>query len=285
MGKTVDEFTDSLKDLQGLGIRGIWDAFINGSTEAADALDNDKKLIEEFKASYAKNPKDDDVLSKITEQMTTQARTYVSQMDAASLSADDFAASQTRAAAAMNKLGSVGTKVTAVVGNMLTTFAVSAGINLVIQGITYLIEREEKLRQATIEAGSALDEQTTTINGYKDQISSLRESLDAGNMSEQDAYDARKQLIEIQDALVAKFGEEAAGIDLVNGEYQKQLDLLNGISDKKANKYLTDNYKEIKKAQENMLKQRYYESSYEDVTANDDDTERLKKIMSKYEDQ
>ena len=36
MGKTVDEFTHSLKDLQGLGIRGIWDAFINGSTEAAD---------------------------------------------------------------------------------------------------------------------------------------------------------------------------------------------------------------------------------------------------------
>lgn len=285
MGKTVDEFTDSLKGLQGLGIRGIWDAFINGSTEAADALETDKNLIDEFKHAYTKDPENKDVLSKITEQMTTQARTYVSQMDAASLSADDFAASQTRAAAAMNTLGSVGTKVTAVIGNMLTSFAVSAGINLVIQGITYLIEREEKLRQATIEAGNTLDEQTTTINGYKDQISSLRESLDAGNMSEQDAYDARKQLIEIQDALVAKFGEEAAGIDLVNGEYQKQLDLLNGIADKKANEYLTDHYKEIKKAQENMLKQRYYESSYEDVTANDDDTERLKKIMSKYEDQ
>ena len=286
MGKTVDEFTDSLKCLQGLGIRGIWDAFINGSTEATDTLEKNKTLIKSFKeAALSDDDNKEDTKKALFEQMTTQARLYVNQMDAASLSADDFAASQTRAAAAMNTLGSVGTKVTAVVGNMLTTFAVSAGINLVIQGITYLIEREEKLRQATIEAGSALDEQTSTINGYKDQISSLRESLDAGNLSEQDAYDARKQLIEIQDALVAKFGEEAAGIDLVNGEYQKQLDLLNGIADKKANEYLTDHYKEIKKAQENMLKQRYYESNYEDVTANDDDTERLKKIMSKYEDQ
>ena len=248
MGKTVDEFTNSLKGLQGLGIRGIWDTFINGSTEAADVLEKDKTLIEKFKeASSLKSNEKDNVLKDITEQMTTQARVYVQQMDAASLSADDFAASQTRAAAAMNTLQSVGQKTIAVVGNMLTTFAVSAGINLVIQGITYLIEHEEKLRQSTIEAGKALDEQTSTINGYKDQISSLRESLDAGNMSEQDAYDARKQLIEIQDALVSKFGEEAAGIDLVNGEYQKQLDLLNGISDKKANEYLTDNYKEIKK--------------------------------------
>lgn len=287
MGKTVDEFTDSLKGLQGLGIRGIWDAFINGSTEAADALETDKNLIDEFKHAYTKDPENKDALSKITEQMTTQARVYVQQMDAASLSADDFAASQTRAAAAMNTLEGIGTKVTAVIGNMAASFAISAVVNLAIQGITYLIEREEKLRQATIEAGNALDEQTSSINGYKDQISSLRESLDAGNMSEQDAYDARKQLIEIQDALVAKFGEEAAGIDLVNGEYQKQLDLLNGIADKKANEYLTDNYKEIQKAQENMLRQRSYltdrESAY--ITADDDDTKRLKQIMSKYEDQ
>ena len=58
MGKTVDEFADSLKGLQGLGVRGIWDTFINGSTEAADALEKDKKLIEEFKTTSLSKNKD-----------------------------------------------------------------------------------------------------------------------------------------------------------------------------------------------------------------------------------
>ena len=286
MGKSWDEFTQSLSNLQGLGIKGIWNAFINGSTEAGDALENDTKLIEKFIAASNKNASQSK-LDKITDQMSAQARVYVNQMDKATLSADDFAASQTRAAVAMNTLQGVGKKAIAVVGNMLTTFAISAAVNLVIQGVTWLIERQENLRQAALEAGSALDEQTSSINNYKEQISSLRESLDEGNLSENEAYEARKQLISIQDELVDKFGAEAEGIDLVNGKYQEQLDILNDISDSKANSYLTENYDKIKEAQQEMMKQRSYmtdrETTY--ITATDADSERLRKIMEKYTDQ
>ena len=156
MGQSWDEFTQSLGNLQGMGIKGIWDAFINGSTEAGDVLENDTKLIEEFIAASNKNASQSK-LDKITEQMSTQARVYVNQMDKATLSADDFAASQTRAAVAMNTLQGVGKKAIAVVGNMLTTFAITAAVNLAVQAITYLVERQENLRQAALEAGSALD--------------------------------------------------------------------------------------------------------------------------------
>lgn len=286
MGKSWNEFTQSLGNLQGMGIKGIWDAFINGSTEAGDVLENDTKLIKEFIAASNKNASQSK-LDKITEQMSAQARVYVNQMDKAALSSDAFAASQTRLATAMNTLQSVGQKTIAVVGNMLTTLAVTAAINLVVKGITWLIERQENLRQAALEAGSALNEQTSSINNYKEQISSLRESLDEGNLSEQEAYEARRQLISIQDELVDKFGAEADGIDLVNGKYQEQLDILDGISDAKANAYLTENYDKIKEAQQEMMKERSYmtdrETTY--LTASDSDSARLRKIMEKYADQ
>lgn len=284
MGKDWNEFAQSLAGLQNLGVKGIWYSFINGSTEAADALETDKKLIEEFKAAYTKDPKDENVLSEITEQMSAQARVYVNQMDKATLSANDFAASQTRAAVAMNTLQGVGKKAIAVVGNMLTTFAITAAINLAVQAITYLIERQENLRQAALEAGSALDEQTSSINSYKEQISTLRESLDAGNLSENEAYDARKQLISIQDELVDKYGSEAAGIDLVNGKLDEQIAKLDGIADRKAKTFLASNSESINTAQKKMTEDLYLQPGgmYEVGEAQ---AEKLQEIVSKYADQ
>lgn len=286
MGKDWNEFAQSLAGLQNLGVKGIWDSFINGSTEAADALETDKKLIEEFKAAYTKDPKDENVLSEITEQMSAQARVYVNQMDKATLSANDFAASQTRAAVAMNTLQGVGKKAIAVVGNMLTTFAITAAINLAVQAITYLIERQENLRQAALEAGSALDEQTSSINSYKEQISTLRESLDAGNLSENEAYDTRKQLISIQDELVDKYGSEAAGIDLVNGKYEEQLGLLDSIANQKANEYIAQNYEAIEKAQKTMSSDHTYQvyGDRDNIYTHWTDTAEVQKLVSKYAD-
>ena len=284
MGKSWDEFIQSFGEFKNLGAKGVWDAFINGSVEAGDALENDKKLIEEFKSAYVKDPDDKDLLGTITEQMSAQARVYVNQMDKATLSADDFAASQTRAAVAMNTLQGVGKKAIAVVGNMLTTFAITAAINLAVQAITYLVERQENLRQAALEAGSALDEQSSAINDYKTQISSLIESLDEGNLSETEAYDARKQLISIQDELVEKFGAEAAGIDLVNGKYEEQLGLLDSIANQKANEYIAQNYEAIEKAQKTMSSDHTYQvyGDRDNIYTHWTDTAEVQKLVSKY---
>lgn len=284
MGKSWDEFIQSISGLQNLGVNGIWDAFINGSTEAADALETDKKLIEQFKASFKNDPKNDDVLNKITEQMSAQARVYVNQMDKASLSSDAFAASQTRLATAMNVLQGVGKKAIAVAGNMLTTLAVTAALNLAFKAITSIIQHQEDLRQAALEAGSALDKQSAAINDYKTQISSLKESLDKGNLSEQEAYDTRKQLISIQDELVDKYGSEAAGIDLVNGKLDEQIAKLDGIADRKAKIFLASNSESINTAQKKMTEDLYLQPGgmYEVGEAQ---AEKLQEIVSKYADQ
>lgn len=282
MGKSWDEFAQSFNNLSGLGFKGFWKAFINGSTEAAESLESDKKLIDEFIAA-TKAGKGKEDLNQITEQMTSQARLYVNQVDKAALSSDAFAASQTRLATAMNTLQSVGQKTIAVVGNMLTTLAVTAAINLAFKAITSIIEHQEDLRQATLEAGSALDKQSAAINDYKTQISSLKESLDEGNLSEQEAYDARKQLISIQDELVEKYGDEAAGIDLVNGKYQEQLDILNGIADQKAKDYLNEHNESINTAQEKMLEELNMQpGGFFEVS--DTQAEKLQEIAAKYAD-
>lgn len=290
MGKNWDEFTQSLSELKTLGVKGAWDAFINGSAEAGDQLEKDKSLIDEFKKTLSSDMDDDKIMEQQTDlmqQMSARARVYVNQMDKASLSSDAFAASQTRLATAMNTLQSVGQKTIAVVGNMLTTLAITAAINLAIKAITSIIERQEKLREAAIEAGTALDKEVSSINDYKAQISSLRESLDEGNLSEQEAYDVRKQLIGIQDQLVEKFGAEAAGIDLVNGKYQEQLGLLDSIANQKATDYLSEHNEAIAKAQKRMTTQWSYQTGNEDdaLSIMRTDVDTVKQLFGKYADQ
>lgn len=282
MGKSWDEFEQSFNNLSGLGFKGFWKAFINGSTEAAESLESDKKLIDEFIAA-TKAGKGKEDLNQITEQMTSQARLYVNQMDEATLSSDDFAASQTRLSVAMNALQSAGLKAISVIGNMVVSLAVSAAINFLVKSIMSAIQHQEDLRQAALEAGSALDKQSAAINDYKTQISSLKESLDEGNLSEQEAYDARKQLISIQDELVEKYGDEAAGIDLVNGKYQEQLDILNGIADQKAKDYLNEHNESINTAQEKMLEELNMQpGGFFEVS--DTQAEKLQEIAAKYAD-
>ena len=285
MGKSWDEFTQSLGEIKNLGVKGIWDAFINGSTEAGDQLEKDKSLIEDFKKVLSST--DNDKKSKadgLMQQMSARARVYVNQMDKATLSSDAFAASQTRLATAMNTLQSVGQKTIAVAGNMLTTLAVTVAVNLAFKAITSIIERQENLRQAALDASTALNEQTSSINNYKEQITSLCDSLEEGNLSEQEAYDARKQLISIQDELVEKYGSEAAGIDLVNGKLDEQIAKLDSIADRKAKTFLASNSESISTAQKKMTEDLYLQPGgmYEVGEAQ---AAKLQEIVSKYADQ
>ena len=283
MGKSWDEFEQSLNNLSGLGFKGFWKAFINGSTEAAESLKNDKKLIDEFITATRAGKEQSDI-DKIKEQMTSQARLYVNQMDEATLSSDNFAASQTRLAVAMNTLQSAGLKAISVIGNMVVSLAVSAAINFLVKSIVSAVQHQEDLRQAALEAGSALDKQSAAINDYKTQISSLKESLDEGNLSEQEAYDARKQLISIQDELVEKYGSEAAGIDLVNGKLDEQIAKLDSIADRKAKTFLASNSESISTAQKKMTEDLYLQPGgmYEVGEAQ---AAKLQEIVSKYADQ
>lgn len=112
------------------------------------------------------------------------------------------------------------------------------------------------------EAGAELDNTVSSIDGYKSKISELKESLDSGTLSESEAYDARKNLISIQDELVEKFGSEANGLDLVNGSLETQIGLLNKLSQTKARIWLNDpdNAKAISEAQRQMAVQGNYKT-------------------------
>ena len=144
----------------------------------------------------------------------------------------------------------------------------------------------EEQKEQIDEMGQALDNTASSIDSYKSKITDLKDSIDSGTLSEQEAYQERKDLLEIQDELIQKYPEEASGIDLLNGSLETQLDLLNGITEAKARAYLSENNDIIQKSYEEMTKQRTYKSTgFDDyLEANSNDMSEIEKIAQKYAD-
>lgn len=138
-------------------------------------------------------------------------------------------------------------KALAVAKGAIKGFAIGLALSLATSAITGIVssikEASERMGELTDEAIKSADETKKaqlSLKGYKDEAEKLRASLDNNTLSEQEAYDARKRLIEIQDQLIDKFGAEARGINLVTGEINAQKAAIDDLAKSAAGKWLAE---------------------------------------------
>lgn len=217
-----------------------------------------------------------DNFDKIMANASAQAKVYVQQTDAAALSTTAFAETQQRLAKISNTVIGGLKGIGASLLSMGVTLAVSAALNAVVKAVYNAATAEKRYREAALDSATAVNERIQDTQSYIDQIKELREALDDGNLTENEAYETRKKLIGVQDELSGKYGDELKGIDLVNGGLEKQIGLLDEAAKKKANAFLTEtdkdsenNQRAIETAQRNMSRFDTYGSSVNNLTAND----------------
>lgn len=140
-------------------------------------------------------------------------------------------------------------KTLAVIKGAAKGFAIGVAVSLATTAITKLIgaisdaaHRMDELTDSALDSAEKLNESRDSIEDYKKEIDDLRGKLDNNTLSEQEAYDARVRLIEIQNALIDKFGLEAKGINLVTGEINKQKEAIDALMQTEASNWLKDNY-------------------------------------------
>lgn len=301
-GQTADDLKDLKKSMESLGygkldftnlgtfgktssgnITAFFKAIMQGSKETVSQLDSDKEAIQKYIDLF--NDKGADVAKKqfedIMSDASSQAKLYVQQTDAAALSTDAFAESQTRLAKISNSVVGGLKDIGAAIASAGLTLIASAAINFVVKTIYEEVTAMERMRDAGTEASKAVDSNAQSISDYISQISTLKESLDSGTLSENEAYDARKQLLSIQDSIIAKYGEEATGVDLLNGSLQTQIDKLNEIANSDMRDWLSDNSEAIVDAQNKMSANNEYMSQYLG-TLDESDLSEVNKLVSKY---
>ena len=122
---------------------------------------------------------------------------------------------------------------------LLTAGVIAAGAGFGAYKL-YQAHKDNRLQDASEDAdkwqskNKSLSEQIT-------QYDSLKSQLDAGTASAQEEYNIRSQILEIQNEITSAYGDQAAGIDLVNGSLDEQKAKLEEIRQEKADEFIRDN--------------------------------------------
>ena len=138
--------------------------------------------------------------------------------------------------------------------NAAISFGLSVAFQALTTGIMSVINRYNDLREANMEAADSFKETSDSIQGQIDKIRELQKVVEDETSTSNELYDARSDLLDIQRDIVNTYGEQAKGIDLVNGKLEeeiKDLDELERLEAAKAfHKMSQESYENDKKVLE-----------------------------------
>ncbi len=124
--------------------------------------------------------------------------------------------------------------------------ALAAGALIItglITGYQAYKQKQEEARQSSIEAAQTLTEWSEDLKEEENAIKEYRETLASSKSSQEEVTSAKESLIKIQDKLIERYGLEAKGIDLVNGNIDEQIKKLQELQRQEAEDYINKNQK------------------------------------------
>lgn len=158
----------------------------------------------------------------------------------------------------------------------------TAGLAVAVAGFyaykAYQQSIQEKIQNAQ-KASVEIADRTSTMADNISQVKELKTALDSGTLSEQEAYQAKSNLLSIQSQLSDSYGDQASNIDLVNGKLDEQIEKMQQLQIQDAENYLNDNEDAYQIAKDKLTKDNYYSFGNIDKTG-----KKNKKLISQLQD-
>lgn len=137
------------------------------------------------------------------------------------------------------------------IGSWLSVGTTALGIISSI--VTYFKQQDEELARQGQEAGAAWTESLASMDEYAAQYTELREQLESGELSESETLSVKQQILDIQNQIVDTYGNQASGIDLVNGALDTQLAKMQQITQEAARSDWNENSEAYERAYEKIV--------------------------------
>lgn len=110
----------------------------------------------------------------------------------------------------------------------------------------------EEMRVSASSASESFDQMSKNIDTSISSVVELRDKLADSTLTDEDAYAAKKQLLDIQNQLIEQYPQMAEGINLVTGNLETQIGLMNDLKRSEAERILAENNEVYKTAEEVM---------------------------------
>lgn len=127
------------------------------------------------------------------------------------------------------KAGKVALQALAMAGNMIAMW----GITEVVSAIYSCATASDRLKESASDLGSQFSSTKSDIEGYKTKINDLYKIINDSSSSYEDTYNARQELLTIQDEMIQKFGSEAEAVQLVTTAINGQTEALDSLTKQK----------------------------------------------------
>jgi len=163
----------------------------------------------------------------------------------------EYQASATSAgrAATAYKAAGIAAQVAGAMMQAAFTLGIGIAIGAIVNKINDLIGASKRAQEEALNSATELDNWSVSMETNKNKIIEYKKALDNSNISLEDAKNYRAELLDLQKELIEKYGQEAKGIDLVNGSLDTQIEKMNYLMQMDAQKWLNDNYNAIKKSE------------------------------------
>lgn len=160
-----------------------------------------------------------------------------------------------------------------IIGSAIAT--VGVGIFTVYKNI------QKAQNEAADKAAQSWKDSSSSIQNYKDKITELKTSLESGSLTETEAYQAKSDLLDIQQQLLSSYGEQAKGIDLVNGSLDSQIEKLEELTRVEAQRLYQEGREGFDNSKREMEKVRSYSFS---IGTGEELHDEVIEITKKYKD-
>lgn len=125
------------------------------------------------------------------------------------------------------KAATLATKALAAAGNMLVMW----GIGKAVETIYNCATASDRLKESASDLGSQFSSTKSDIEDYKSQIEDLYKVINDDTSSYEDTYNARQNLLSLQDEMIEKFGNEAEAVSLVTTAINGQVEALDRLTE------------------------------------------------------
>jgi DNA-binding Lrp family transcriptional regulator len=228
---------------------------------------------------------------KLNPSLSSEILTVANTSEFLKGSTEEIAAGISKVGEAGSNVGTLGdafSGLAATIGVSTTTLGIFTGVlGAGVAAFAIYSAYQKHIQTMVANASSSANELNQRNTSLKVQISdveNLKTALASGSLSEEQAYQAKSQLLNIQNSLVSTYGKQAANIDLVNGSLEREIGLMNNLSVEDGNKFLNTNKEGIEESTTAMTKEhRAYLGSFTSIEGTEE-SDGLQKIIAKYED-
>lgn len=168
----------------------------------------------------------------------------------------------------------------------MSIMAITTAVSIGTMAFSYYKQKQEEALRVAQDAANTYADTSKSVKDYTKRYEELHQALIEARGNEEETYNVKKQLLDLQIELNDQYGDEYGKVNLVTDAYKDQTEAIKALNKEAANKVLNDiGEAEIRDITNRMTTPQTYTLSDQYVISDSERGKALQELAQKYSDQ